>query len=182
MNPQGQQPSMQQTLQLEDIHLPPAPGLWPPAPGWWLMAVLLLVSSWFVGKKIRKYFQRRQRLQETKRQLQQLKQQLDSGKTQQAITDINILLRNIALTHFPDEDVASLTGNDWLAFLDRSGNTNAFSCGPGKVLAEGPYLPAAPEQFDRDGLYHAVKQWVETVQKKQRDPSPRYQTQQRVPS
>ena len=178
MNPQGQQPSVPQTLQLEDIHLPPAPGLWPPAPGWWLLAVLLLASAWLVGKKMRKYFQRRRHLQETRRTLRHLKQLLDNGNTKEAITEINIFLRNTALTHFPDEDVASLTGNNWLAFLDRSGNTNAFSSGPGKVLAEGPYLPAPPEAFDRDGLYHAVEQWVETVQKNQRHPAPLYPAKQ----
>lgn len=171
--------AVQQTLQLEDIHLPPAPGFWPPAPGWWLLAALLLAGAWGIAKTTLRFVHQHRRVRDTKRRLQHLKQLLDSGETKQAITEINILLRHIALTHFPDDDVASLTGDDWLAFLDRSGGTDAFSAGPGKVLAEGPYLPEAPQDIDRDGLYRAVEAWVENAQKQRREPSPLYRAQRK---
>ncbi|HMM26605.1 MAG TPA: DUF4381 domain-containing protein, partial [Pseudoxanthomonas mexicana] len=39
------------TLVLRDVHVPPAPSLWPPAPGWWLLAgvvvlMLLGIAAW----------------------------------------------------------------------------------------------------------------------------------------
>jgi hypothetical protein len=181
MNMQGQPaatPAMQQTLQLEDIHLPPEPGFWPPAPGWWLLAALLMLAAWLGGKKARRLLRRHRQQQETRQTLHQIKRELDSGNLQQAITSMNVFLRKMALAHFPDEDVASLTGKQWLAFLDRSGNTRDFTSGPGHVLAEAPYQPALPDQVDRDGLYRAVENWVLNAQKHRHDPAPLYPSRQ----
>ena len=182
MNIQGQPaagPAMQQTLQLEDIHLPPEPGFWPPAPGWWLLAVLLMLAAWLAGRKTRQLLRRHRQQCETRQALQQIKRELDNGDLQQAITSMNVFLRKMALAHFPDEDVASLTGTHWLAFLDRSGNTRDFTSGPGSVLADAPYQTALPDQVDRDGLCRAVENWVVNARKYRHDPAPLYPPQQR---
>lgn len=55
-----------------------------------------------------------------------------------AIADI---LRRTALMAFPRTDVAGLHGDDWLAFLDRTGGGSAFREGQGRALATAPYRP-----------------------------------------
>ncbi|KXF79888.1 DUF4381 domain-containing protein [Enterovibrio coralii] len=96
------------TLPLADIHLQAAPGLWPLAWGWWvLIAALLLILAVVV-------YALRLRAQKRKAQKEAIKQ-LSHTDT---LGDINALLKRAALTYFPRHDVAKLTGQSWLAFLD----------------------------------------------------------------
>ncbi len=151
-----------QTLQLEAIHLPPQPGFWPPAPGWWLTAALLLVLSGLATRQWWRWRRQRRERARIEATLQRLARELREDP-QHAVIDINVFLRKMALTHFPDADVASLTGDDWLAFLDRSGETTDFTHGPGRVLAEGPYRARLPAPFDGDALLEAVRRWTQRV-------------------
>lgn len=161
------QPTAGNALQLEDIHYPAQPGFWPPAPGWWLVLFIALITLYFAQRKLRQVLRRRRELRETQRALEKLQQQLASENRRQAISDLNIFLRKMALTHFPHEDIASLTGKDWLQFLDRSGNTKAFTEGAGAILDEGPYRAHLPEKTDTAALIDAVRGWVNTIQKNQ---------------
>ena len=53
---------------------------------------------------------------------------------------IAAILRRTALATYPRARVASLSGTDWLAFLDRTGGARTdFRSGPGAALATAPY-------------------------------------------
>ncbi len=52
-----------------------------------------------------------------------------------------LLVRRTALAAFPRTEVATLSGVDWLSFLDRSYGGTGFSQGPGRALADAPYEP-----------------------------------------
>jgi Ca-activated chloride channel family protein len=68
------------------------------------------------------------------------------------------LLKRVALTHYSREQVASLTGEAWVAFLDRTGSTSEFGMGPGQVLIDGNY---ARETFFRiDELHKIGDLWI----------------------
>ncbi|MFV0301459.1 MAG: DUF4381 domain-containing protein [Paracoccus sp. (in: a-proteobacteria)] len=54
------------------------------------------------------------------------------------------ILRRAALTAYPRGKVASLIGDEWLAFLDREAGGKGFSQGPGRIVATAPYRPADP--------------------------------------
>jgi hypothetical protein len=129
----------QQSLQLRDIHLPASPDIWPPAPGWWLLATILLFLlgwGWF------KWLQHRKRQREQQAIMQNLipiEKQLLSQPDNETLAKLNILLRQLALMHYPHKQIASLNGKNWLGFLDQSGQTSEFSQGIGRVLAEAPY-------------------------------------------
>src|SRR5947208_329006 len=104
---------------LRDLALPTEVPLWPPAPGWWIVtaagvasAAILLATA--IARHRRNAY-RRQALREL------------------AVIDargISALLKRAALAAWPREPVASLTGSDWLAFLDRTGRMSAFANGP----------------------------------------------------
>ena len=68
------------------------------------------------------------------------------------------ILRRTALVAFPRENVASLTGTDWLAFLDRTGGEGEFEKGVGKIILFAPYqsrpMEAAP------GLQELAAKWI----------------------
>lgn len=136
-------------LPLRDLHLPAPIGWWPLAPGWWLLAVTVLLMLGSAGLWLR----RRRRLRPIRLALSEL----DALKRDLAATPaerlqrLSILLRRVALTLYPREETASLTGAAWLRWLDAGLGTPGFSEGPGRVLAEAPYRrlsePVAEELF-----------------------------------
>ena len=150
----------QQLLQLKDIHLPSDPSIWPLAIGWWLLLVLLLmIAIWmfFIVKKamrIRKY--KRLLLVE----LTELENKLQNAPDKSLIAETNILLRRMALAYYPEANVASLTGRDWLNFLDQSGDTNNFSRGAGRILIDAPYRSGKLRNYNGDEFIPLIRSWV----------------------
>jgi cbb3-type cytochrome oxidase subunit 3 len=103
--------------QLRDIHLPAPISWWPPAIGWWLLLLLLIVliamAYWFYRRRHKQQWRR-----DALTELQHLQQQQLS--TKELVTALSMLLRRVAITCFPREEAASLTGEKWLAFLDQT--------------------------------------------------------------
>lgn len=162
------------TLELEDIHLPAQPGLWPPAIGWWLLLLLVIAALGFATHRFRRYRQRRKHLRKIQRALTSLEPLPGKRANPQTLTEVNQLLRTLALMYFPDQDIASLTGQAWLEFLDHSGKTRAFTEGAGKLLATGPYVATLPPSHDLHELIIVVKKWVKQVTRKKDPPHPLY--------
>ena len=97
--------------QLAPLWEPLAVGWWPLAPGWWALlslavAVLIALAMWY----------RRRRQKNRYRRLALL--ELAHLREQRAKRDqLNRLLKAAALRAFPQERIASLHGQSWLAFL-----------------------------------------------------------------
>ena len=150
-------PSPLAGLDLHDILAAPAPDFWPPAPGWWVLAVLL-PGLLFVLTRYLITFRRRRRRQA--RLLGEL-QALSTRRPDQVVTQVSMLLRRVALMCFDRPQVAPLTGQAWLAFLDRTGGHGAFVQGVGKVLATAPYVATHNvTASDNDALISLARQWI----------------------
>ena len=158
------QPDIQQ-LPLRDIHLPEPVSWWPPAPGWWgilALFILLLMSTLLVYR-----FRKNGKLRRTsKAGLEQVFAEYQThGNPQHLIDELSVLLRRISLSHFPRSEVAGLTGDAWLAFLDLGIEDtpvqSGFSTGAGSVLALAPYKPDI--QIDVAALHHICLQWVSNL-------------------
>ncbi|MEA1049270.1 DUF4381 domain-containing protein [Lamprobacter modestohalophilus] len=153
--------SLGSSLNLRDIHLPAEPGFWPPAPGWWLLFTLLLGGALWLGRLGWGQYRRLRRRQRILAELDRLQRAGLQGPA--LIAALSALLKRVALSRYPRTEVAALTGTDWLAFLDRSGGNGRFATGPGRVLADGAYAPAAPEGDpgrDRQALLTLVRDWL----------------------
>ena len=146
-------------LDLRDIHAAAAPSIWPPAPGWWLLAVLLLVVLLVFAR----WLARRLRQRRYKRQVLNELEQLSVCYSEDSVTDFitaqSTLMRRIALSRYTRERVASLTGSDWLRFLDATGGGGEFEQGVGRVLEEGPYRPHSYE-VPAEELLALTRRWV----------------------
>ena len=150
--------------QLKDIHLPNPVSLWPPAIGWWVLAVLALFGLaallMFLLRHHRKQRYRRLACQ----QLAQLHQCYQEERNDlDYLLSINKLLKQVSVNYYNKNQVSRLSGEAWLTFLDQTGNTRAFSQGPGRVLATGPY--ATPEQLsteltDIEPLSQCCSDWI----------------------
>lgn len=100
------------TLPLADLHLPDAPTFWPPSWGWWLC--LIVVISLLVI--VMRWQQRKSAQNQARREaLSQLKGLNSPAQFEQ----LNLLLRQVAMTYHPRQTVAGLTGEQWLSYLDQ---------------------------------------------------------------
>lgn len=116
---------------LRDIHVPPAPSLWPPAPGWSLLAAALLAAT-AIMLVLRWRRRRRHRAV-----LAMFDQHLHAATTPAAqLAAMSELLRRAARRHDPQAD--RLDGEAWLLWLDGK-RGHDFSQGPGRALLDGPY-------------------------------------------
>lgn len=118
---------------LRDIVLPPPVSLWPFAPGVWIIlaGILLavLVASVRAWRRHRANAYRGEALRE-----------LDAAPDAAAILP---LLKRAAIVAYGREQVASLSGAAFLALLDRTGGTTAFTSGPARLLPNLVYAQGA---------------------------------------
>ncbi len=145
-----------QELPLRDIHLPDEIGFWPLAPGWWLLLAGILLAGFALLLLVR-YWQGRRYKRLALRELNRLENQ--TGR--ELAVALSRLLRRAALCHFERNQVAGLSGEAWLAFLDRPFADAPFSAGVGQVLADAPYRPAT--DYDAAALRALCRSWLQKL-------------------
>jgi len=153
-----------ETLKLQDIHLPENASFWPLALGWWLLlALLVVVTVWLIVKVLKRVKQRKYRAKIFAK-FDVLDKKLKAKPSNAVIAEINTLLRQLAVTYYPRSKTASLTGGDWLHFLDQSGGTQGFSRGAGRILIEAPYrFESEVENLNIKELIPLIKSWTRKV-------------------
>ncbi len=149
---------MNPELPLRDIHLPEPVGWWPPAPGWWALlaaTTLVLAVSWWGWRRWR-------RLTAKKLLLRGLDAvALSTESPAEKLRDLAVLMRRACLSAYPREDVAGLTGDAWLEFLDRQLGDRRFSEGPGRLLLDAPYRREV--QADMADLLDLCREWAKRL-------------------
>lgn len=151
--------------QLKDIHLPGAVSTLPTAPGW-IILYLLAIGS--VTYSIYKLLQSRQRKKTIKFALGKLRklQALESAHSNEIniAAEISTLIRRTALYYYPREKVAGLSGSEWLAFLNQSGNTTHFTEVTGQLLIDAAYRKNST--FDVTPLFGLTEAWLLAISKR----------------
>ncbi len=150
-------------LPLKDFHLPEPVGWWPPALGWWLLLLLvplLIILGFWLYKKIT----RRTALRSARNILCQIKRDA-SQDGWQAVAQISVLLRRTAISCYPRAQAASLTGQDWLQFLDRPFSEPRFATELGQQLLEAPYRRQRSGELPVDALLQLCEDWLKALQR-----------------
>lgn len=152
-----------ENLPLRDIHLPEAVSWWPPAPGWWLVMIIIVVviiAAVWLYRRYNRYRNSPVRLAQL--ELDQIRTEYSSHQDQQQlIKDLSGLLRRTTVSIYPRKNVASITGKDWLNFLDTSMGDQPFSAGVGRILESGPYQQQSAA--DPDDLFDLCEHWLNNI-------------------
>lgn len=147
--------------QLKDITGPSAPGWWPLAPGWWLLLAIILglaITLYFLKKRkaaYRPFFSANDELQKLKDLYLKDK---DTRKLAQAL---NEWLKRVALFAYPDQQLAGLTGQAWLEFLDACAGMTHFTEGPGQVFSQAIY--DSRSRLDASQLLELCERWLVAI-------------------
>lgn len=127
-------------IPLRDLHLPEVVGWWPLAPGWWFLIALALVA---LGYLLHRYLRHRSQgaaRRHALRQLEALTTEFERhGDAVAFSSNLSELLRRTMLAYAPRKDVAGLTGEDWLQWLDQDLDRPRFQGETGRKLLELPY-------------------------------------------
>ncbi len=153
--------------QLADIHLPAEVGFWPPAPGWWLLLALLVAALVWLGIRLFKQWQRQRRCNFALAELDKCYQSYSSAaptdEQQSAaklnlINGVNAVLRRVALKHFPEAQVASLSGAQWVTFIRESSSSALLDEQIATALAQGRFARRC--DVDTEKLQAMAQQWI----------------------
>jgi hypothetical protein len=151
--------------QLKDIHLPQAINTWPLAPGWLALYALAFGLLCYL---LYFWYQRRQKRKTIKFAMAKLKALqpllVENPDSINIAAEISILIRRTALHYFPRMDIAGLAGDQWLAFLNRSGKTAQFTDETGRLLLDAPYRKINTN--DLTPLFALTQSWLVAISKK----------------
>lgn len=152
-------------LPLRDLHLPEPTGWWPLAPGWWVLLAILAAGLLLLGRNVLRQRRRDAARRLALRQLDSLgRDYMKHRNASQLGSDVSELLRRTMLAYAPRGDVAGLTGEQWLAWLDRGLDRSHFVSGDGRPLIEWPYQnpDRQIDQSDVAALLDAVRLRIAT--------------------
>ncbi len=161
----GPQENVVQLEGLIEVTLPAPVGNGPETLGWYILFGLMALAAIWIGYR----FFHRHRANRYRRwaltRLENVEQVLEQDwALDEALSEIPVLVKRTALHCYPREKVASLSGDDWLRFLDASCGGTDFSDGAGQLVARLAYQPAAPlENCSREDirqLVAVVRRWI----------------------
>jgi hypothetical protein len=148
---------------LQEVAPPEPAPWWPPAPGWYALgALLLLVLLWILWRGVTRWRANAYR-REALQHLHRLEARALSEGGARALAELPALLKRVALASFPRAEVASVTGDAWLGFLDGNLGTTEFTRGAGRRLSALAYdqssaVGLSPE--DARALIRLARRWV----------------------
>lgn len=151
--------------QLQPITLPAPISWWPPALGWWLLALLLitLFSLWLYVTRSRastnQVISSDPLRDSALQQLHALVKPYDGVQAGPWLQQINQLLKRICATRYPDSASHTLSGREWLAFLDS--RCPAAGLSRWMILVQGAYQPDC--RLDNKSitqLQQAIDTWI----------------------
>jgi hypothetical protein len=141
-----------------EVVAPPAISWLPQTAGWKWVGILLLAAVLYrAGRYAARWYRNRYRREAAAR----IRALPDSADPSALVAELNRLLKLTTLAAWPREDVARLSGDEWVNFLNRQCPAPAFDVRQSQLLATGAYCPDVPDVETRENLLAASLAWVE---------------------
>ena len=151
------------SLPLKDYHLPPPVSWWPPAIGWWIL-LLLAAGTVALLYLLYRHYRRQAWKRDAAKALKEIQNNYQQTQDNHVLAgQVSIFLRRVCLTRFPGNNGTSLTGLQWLGFLDscpskKKGHLTFFHGPVGEQLLEAAYNPQAT--LDGTALLATCNNWL----------------------
>lgn len=140
-----------------EIVAPDAISWWPQTAGWaWVALLLGLVLARKLWRRGRQWYRNRYR-REALARLEDLESHRASADFPR---EINRLLKLTALAAWSRTGVASLSGQDWIDFLNQHCQPAPFQPPLAELLASGPYTTVAMDPDSGLHLLEASRTWI----------------------
>ncbi len=144
-------------LELRDIHLPSDPSIWPLAVGWWILIAIAIIVAYLVYKKWLKRKQLKQTNQLLQSELLSIRENFKQHQDKHRLAaDISDLLKRFVRHVLEDSNATSLTGQDWINYLNSRVKSDVFSRYQTE-LTQAQYVKNI--EFDVPSLLAAVKNY-----------------------
>ncbi len=142
---------------LRDIHGPPAPDFWPPAPGWIALAGLGTLLGVAAAAVAARWWRAGRFRREALASLRTLRARHEAGAADTEIAmELSALIRRVALARRPREEVAGLTGDRWLAWIEST--LPGLGVSARTALLDAPYARRC--RFDVARALAACEHWI----------------------
>ena len=153
--------------QLKDIHTPDAIGLWPPAIGWYLIAAFLIAALVLAGVILWRRWQQNAYRRAALRECDDIEWEITAGSDSRAAAiRIATLLKRTALSVFRRAEVAHLSGDAWILFLESKASEAHFSIASSQLLIEASFRKNPPDnQSDVTRLLYEARRWIRKHQR-----------------
>lgn len=151
---------------LNPIFTPDTVPYWPLGPAWYVLAAVIVLVLLWIAYRLYRRWQRNAYRRVALAQLKVLSGELQKLETRRkALQDLAALLKRVALSRFPREEVASLSGEAWLAFLSKTSRGADFQTQAGHLMISGSYQKAAVLEAISDDqlgeLTALAQRWIE---------------------
>lgn len=150
---------------LRDIHGLDSVPWWPLAPGWWFVLGLFALIPLLIGIRYWVIYNGPWLgwRGDARRQLQLLKKALPTDDPREVAGRLSELLRRIAMARTGRREVAGLTGEMWLHWLEEHDNSGFSWEQRGQVLLVAPYMPPAMvvKREELSKLIRAAIRWID---------------------
>ena len=140
---------------LNDIVAPAPMAWWPPAPGWYVLAAITFLLLLGLGFRALRSWQLNRYRREALRVLDGITREGPAASA--ALPE---LLKRVALSAWPREQIAGLVGSDWHRFLDTATDSERFDGEAGRRLEQAAYAPAGLAEETFRALCADVDWWI----------------------
>ena len=130
-------------------------------PGWYLVAGLLLIVAVLIFFRWLKHYRKNDYRRDALQAIARIEQNAPSQNDANQLNDIWVLLKLVAMETFGRQQVAQLTGNDWLEFLESKGKNTPFTSYKQHIV-NTLYNTIPVDPKETGALIELSKQWIRT--------------------
>ncbi|AJI53982.1 DUF4381 domain-containing protein [Francisella philomiragia] len=149
--------------QLKDIYLPARVSQWwPLAYGWWLLLGLIVLA--FIIFLIILHFRKKRNSYKDSiiNDFRMAIEETQQNKPKEVLQNISVYLKRVALQKFPNQQIKTLHGEQWLDFLDSKMKNQNFKNTKANMLANC-YRAVELDKQTLNEILTVSEQWLRRV-------------------